>query len=188
MQSQPEEKRRVADLNAKGIRLTDAGKLAEALAVFSEAIALDSGMPGVFFNRAEAKRLLGDIPGARSDMLEALRLSPGEPDFVHAMGLLSYEEDDFQTAATLYEKAIELRPDFAQAWNDLGVIHFRKAEYSKACSCFEKATALDAGMAEAWFNLADTYDELGLKAERARALDALKKANMMAAYRSESIE
>jgi len=188
MPSQPEEKRRAAELNARGIRLTDVGKLEEARTAFTEAIACDSGMPGIFFNRAEAKRLSGDVAGARSDLLEALRLSPGEPDFVHALGLLSYEEDDFQTAVELYQKAIELQPDFAQAWNDLGVIHFRKGQYVEARGCFEKAVTLDANMAEAWFNLADTYDELGLKAERAKALEALKKANMMAAYRAESQE
>ncbi|MFA5851132.1 MAG: tetratricopeptide repeat protein [Spirochaetales bacterium] len=188
MPSQSDEKRSAAELNARGIRFTDAGKLEDARTAFTDAIALDATMPGIFFNRAEAKRLSGDFAGARSDLLEAMRLSPGEPDFIHAIGLLSYEEDDFQTAAELYQKAIELQPDFAQAWNDLGVIHFRKSRYGEARGCFEKAVALDAGMAEAWFNLADTYDELGLKAERARALEALKKANMMAEYRAESRE
>lgn len=185
MQPQSEDTRTASALNAKGIRFTDSGRYPEALAAFTDALVQDPDKPGIFFNRAEARRLSGDVAGAREDLLEALRLSPGEPDFIHALGLLSYEEDDFATAADLYLKAIELLPDFAQAWNDLGVIHFRKSEYPKARKCFEKAVATDADMAEAWFNLADTYEELGLRLERAAALEALKRANMIATYREE---
>jgi len=165
-------------LNVRGIRQTDSGRFPEAIASFTEALGIEPGMTGVYFNRAEAKRLSGDVAGARADILEALRLSPGDAEFIHALGLLAYEEDDFCTAADLYRQALEAQPDFAQAWNDLGVIHFRKSEYPEARKCFEKATGIDSALAEAWFNLADTYDELGLKAERARALESLRKANI----------
>lgn len=183
MQPQSEEKSRASSLNAAGIRMTDAGRFAEAIAAFSEALALAPGMAGVYFNRAEARRQTGDAEGARRDLLEALKLAPDEPDFSHALGLLSYEEDDFPAATELYLKAIGLRPDFAQAWNDLGVVHFRKSEYAEARGCFEKATAIEPSSPEAWFNLADTYDELGLVPERAAALEALRKADMLSAYR-----
>jgi len=185
MQPQSEDTLTASALNARGIRFTDSGRYPEAVAAFTDALAKDSDKAGIFFNRAEARRLSGDMGGAREDLLEALRLSPAEPDFIHALGLLCYEEDDFAAATEHYAKAIELRPDFAQAWNDMGVIHFRKSEYSKARKCFERAVAADADMAEAWFNLADTYDELGLRTERTAALEALKKANMMGAYREE---
>lgn len=188
MQAQSDQNPEISSLNTKGIRMTDSGRYPEAIAVFTEALSLNPDLPGILFNRAEARRLTGDFQGARQDLLEALRLSPGEPDFIHALGLLSYEEDDFASAADLYGNAIEQRPDFAQAWNDLGVIRFRKSEYAEARKCFEKAVAIDPDMAEAWFNLADTYEELGLRMERAKALEALKKANMINDYRDESRE
>ncbi len=175
-------------LNVRGIRQTDSGRYPEAIASFTEALAMEPAMTGILFNRAEAKRLSGDAAGARDDLLKALELSPADPEFTHALGLLSYEEDDFETAADLYRQALEAQADFAQAWNDLGVIHFRKSKYTEARRCFEKATGIDSGLAEAWFNLADTYEELGLKAERAKALESLKKANLIADYRAESRE
>jgi tetratricopeptide (TPR) repeat protein len=46
---------------------------------------------------------------------------------------------------------------------------FRRGDYGKARRDFEKAVALDPGYGEAWFNLRDTYEELGMKKERASA-------------------
>ncbi|PKL03731.1 MAG: hypothetical protein CVV53_09075 [Spirochaetae bacterium HGW-Spirochaetae-9] len=188
MEPQSEVTLTASALNVRGIRQTDSGRYPEAIASFTEALGMEPGMTGILFNRAEAKRLSGDVGGARADVLEALRLSPGDAEFLHALGLLAYEEDDFATAADFYRQALEAQPAFAQAWNDQGVIHFRKSNYAEARRCFEKATVIDAAMAEAWFNLADTYEELGLKAERAKALESLKKANLIADYRAESRE
>ena len=188
MEPQSETTLTASALNVRGIRQTDSGRFPEAIASFTEALGIDPGMSGVLFNRAEAKRLSGDVDGARADILEALRLSPGDAEFIHALGLLAYEEDNFSAAADFYKQAIAAKADFAQAWNDLGVIHFRKSEYAKARDCFEKATNIDSDMAEAWFNLADTYEELGLKAERAKALESLRKANLIGDYKAESRE
>jgi len=179
MQKGPTKEGAAPELNFRGIHLTDAGKYAEAIAAFTEALELDHSMSGVFFNRAEARRLSGDVAGAKSDLSEALRLSPEEPDYLNAMGLLAYENDDFPAALAWYEKALALKPDFSQAWNDKGVVHFRKSEYGQARECFEKAAVFDPASTEALFNLADTYEELGLGVERARALEALKKARLL---------
>jgi len=179
MQEEPENERTASQLNFRGIHLTDAGKYAEAIVSFTEALRLDPSMSGVFFNRAEAKRLSGDYEGAKGDLAEALRLSPEEPDYLHGTGLLAYESDDFETALVWYDKAIAVKPDFAQAWNDKGVVRFRKAEYNQARECFEKAVGLDPKFTEALYNLVDTYDEIGLKNERARALEALQKVRAL---------
>lgn len=179
MQEGPGKNRTASELNFRGIHLTDAGKYAEAIAAFTEALGKDPSMSGVFFNRAEAKRLSGDFAGAKDDLGEALRLSPEEPDYLHGMGLLAYEDDDFATALAWYDKAIAVKPDFPEAWNDKGVVHFRKAEYGQARECFEKAVGFDPASTEALYNLVDTYDEMGLKPEMARALEALKKARAL---------
>ncbi|HOI22972.1 MAG: tetratricopeptide repeat protein [Treponema sp.] len=169
----------VFSLNAKGIRLTGAGKYGEAIALFDKAIAAKPGLSGLYFNRAEARRLSGDLPGARSDLEQALAIVPGDPEFLHALGLVSYEEDDFESAAGFYRGALDIDPGLAKAWNDLGVVNFRKGAFSNAKDCFTRATEEDTAMAEAWFNLADTCEELGLKSERRAALEGLQKAQAL---------
>lgn len=188
MQTPTNDAKTAPALNARGIRFTDSGRYPEAIAAFDEALSLAPAMAGIRFNRAEAKRLSGDSAGAREDLLEARRLEPDEADFVHALGLLAYEEDDFEAAIKLYGEALAMEPGLAQAWNDLGVVRFRQSAFSEAKDCFEKATEIDKDFSEAWFNLADTYDELGMKAERAAALAALASADKLRAYRDESRE
>jgi tetratricopeptide (TPR) repeat protein len=188
MQTPTNDAKTAPALNARGIRFTDSGRYAEAIAAFDEALSIAPDMAGVLFNRAEAKRLSGDSTGARADLLKARGLEPGEADFVHALGLLAYEEDDFEAAAGLYGEALAMDPGLAQAWNDLGVVRFRQSAFREARDCFEKATAIDKDFSEAWFNLADTYDELGMKAQRAAALEALARADKLRAYRDESRE
>lgn len=169
----------VFSLNAKGIALTGEGKFEKAIAVFDDAIAVKSGLSGLFFNRAEAKRLSGDLPGARADLEQALAIVPDDPEFFHALGLVSYEEDDYKAAAGSYRKALDIDPTLAKAWNDLGVIKFRTGAFAEARNCFTRAVEKDAAMTEAWFNLADTCEELGLKAERRAALEGMQKAQAL---------
>ena len=149
----------VASFNRKGINLTDEGKDAAAIAAFTSALAIGERLPGLLFNRAEAERLSGDFEAAKRDLDEALTLAPAEPDYIHALGLLAYDEDDFVTADARFDEALALKPDHPQAWNDKGIIQFRKDAYRAARSCFEKAVAADPELQEGWFNLADTYKE-----------------------------
>lgn len=161
--------------NARGIRLTERGEHGPAIDLFDEILKEEPGLSGVLFNRAEAKRGLGDLEGAHADLLLALELSPGEPDYLHALGMVAYERDDFPAALQWYDKALEADPNHGAAWNDKGIIAFREGRYPEARRCFEKAVSLEPDSYDAWFNLADTYEELGMKRERAKALEQLKR-------------
>lgn len=175
MQVQEKEESLLFSLNAKGIALTQAGKYKEAVAAFDKAIASDPGLAGIYFNRAEAQRLSGDTKAAKADLEFALTIAPQDPEFLHGLGLVWYEEEDYTAAAEFYRRALEIDPSLAKAWNDLGVVNFRKGAFADARKYFEKAVAEDKDMAEAWFNLADTYDELGLKTLQRAALEELKR-------------
>lgn len=176
MQSGNEPGKDAVALNLRGIRYIDEGKYDKAIQAFDQSLEASPSVPSVLFNRAEAKRLAGDCTGARADLMEALRLVPGEADYLHALGLVAYDEDDFSSALEWYSKALLADPDHSSAWNDSGVVHFRRGDFPAARTAFEMAVAKESGSAEAWYNLADTYEELGLKSERARALEGLRKA------------
>ena len=165
-------------LNRRGVDLTDSGKYPEAIRAFTEALALSPGSAGILFNRAEAYRLSGAFAEARADLEAARAKEPEAADVLHALGLLAYEEDDFDAAETWYRKALDLDPKNAEAWNDLGVVGFRKGDYAAARERFEKAVHADRDAVEAWFNLADACDELGLARERERALASLEEARL----------
>jgi tetratricopeptide (TPR) repeat protein len=64
-------------------------------------------------------------------------------------------------ALSAYRRAVDLAPDFADAWCNLGTVHFHRGERGEARSCYESALAADADHLEANFNLANLLDDEG---------------------------
>jgi len=176
----------VSELNNRAVSLIDAGRYQEAIDLLTKALSLDPSRTGILFNRAEAHRLSGNVDAARRDLLSELQMTPDSPEVLHALGLLAYEQDDFPLATKFYRKALDGDPAFAPAWNDPGVVEFRSQRYDRARAFFEKATALDADFSDAWFNLADTYDELGMADKRTYALAQLREARLRSGEKSGS--
>ena len=173
-----EKNRTVSELNNRAVSYIDSGRYAEAIDLLTKALSLDPSRAGILFNRAEAHRLSGHMEEARRDLRAELQLVPNSPEVLHALGLVAYDGEDFDQARLYYAKAIEADAAYAPAWNDLGVIAFRTQRYDEARVDFEKASTLDPDFSEAWFNLADTYDELGMGQKRAAALEQLKRARI----------
>jgi tetratricopeptide (TPR) repeat protein len=64
-------------------------------------------------------------------------------------------------ALAAYRRAVELSPDFADAWCNLGTVHFHRGERAEARTCYERSLAADADHLEANFNLANLLDDEG---------------------------
>jgi tetratricopeptide (TPR) repeat protein len=64
-------------------------------------------------------------------------------------------------ALAAYRRAVELAPDFSDAWCNLGTVHFHRGERDEARGCYERALAADADHLEANFNLANLHDDAG---------------------------
>lgn len=64
-------------------------------------------------------------------------------------------------ALAAYRRALELSPDFADAWCNLGTVHFHRGERADAQRCYERALADDGEHLEASFNLANLLDDDG---------------------------
>ena len=58
------------------------------------------------------------------------------------MGLTYDNQGNYTKASKLYDKAIELDPDFASAYNNRAIIYYRKEEYDKAWNDVNKAHSL----------------------------------------------
>ena len=65
----------------------------------------------------------------------------------------------YDTAITYFEEAIQLNPNFSEAYNNLGNIKKRIGKIDEAISCFKKAIELKKNNILAYFNLANTYRE-----------------------------
>jgi tetratricopeptide (TPR) repeat protein len=76
-------------------------------------------------------------------------------------------------AVAAYRRAVELAPDFADAWCNLGTVHFHRGERPEARACYERALEADPDHLEANFNLANLLDDEG---RREAALHHYKNA------------
>ena len=65
----------------------------------------------------------------------------------------------YDSAINYFEKAIQLNPNFSEAYNNLGNTKKRVGKIDEAINCFEKAIQLKENNIQAYFNLANIYKE-----------------------------
>jgi len=128
-------------------------------------VAIDSFRKCADLKQSDASRAwleLGNL-GVMATYLREFRLSPQEAQ---------------KRAIFAFEKAIELKPDYAEAWRALAIMHdiFRE-EYGAAIAAAKEATRLAPGELEGWSILGDCYIKTGSYAE---AIDALQQGEKVA--------
>lgn len=77
-----------------------------------------------------------------------------EAEKLHALGAEQYRQDDFDAALATYRKAVELHPQFAEAWNSLGFVLQDTGDLQSAIECFERSVALNPEFTIGRLNLA----------------------------------
>lgn len=81
--------------------------------------------------------------------------------------------NDFDNAFKYISKAIDIKPDFTNAWFNKSILLQRLAKYEDALKCYDKVIELKPDFATAWYNRACIYSHLKIKDEM---LICLKKA------------
>ena len=71
-----------------------------------------------------------------------------------------YELKRYKEALAIYEKAIQLKPEYAEAWNGEGKTFLELKRYKEALDAYEKAIQLQPEYAEAWLGRARTLANL----------------------------
>ena len=82
-----------------------------------------------------------------------------------SVGYLLHQDKDLENSIGAYDRAIHLKPDFAEAFNNRGNAKADSGEYAAAIADFDKAIHLKPGFAEAYINRGIAKVELNLKDE-----------------------
>jgi len=88
-------------------------------------------------------------------------------------GTIFYQLNRHEEALEAYEKAIELKPDYAEAWTTKGTIFHQLNRHEEALEAYEKAIELKPGYAEAWCGKGNAFCNLNRHEE---AIAAYEKA------------
>ena len=89
-------------------------------------------------------------------------------------GSIAHENEQYDEAIKYYKKAIELNPNYMEAYLVLGTAYYEgKKDYDEAIKCFNKAVELDPNLAETYVLLAAVYLE---QVNGEKVMECVKKA------------
>ena len=117
----------------------------------------------------------GEAQAAVPHLEAAIRLFGHKPDaaYPHYLRAKIYSGDrDAAKAAAELQQAVELRPDFAEAWSDLGDARKNLADFDGALSAFRRAVALSPDDPVAQYRLGSQLLDAGTPHEAVEHLDA----------------
>ena len=177
----PKDRIAVLELLDRGAALASDGRLEEAIAVYTRALASDPGNPTVYERRGNARLTAKDYRGAREDYAQVLASSPDRLETLQNMGMALYGLGDLEGAESHYSRALALAPDSPRTLTSLGILRMRQGRPDEAKAFFKRATALgdggspnkeDASQAAAFVDRARTLYEAGRFEEIVTLADA----------------
>ncbi len=113
-----------------------AGQLSSALQIYDQVLTQDPGQFEALLNRGVLRMRMGDLPGARRDLLEAKQLKPQDSTLLNALGVLYLESGDHEEAARYF-----LRSPEPSSIVNLALLYWRKGNQHRALELLEEAQA-----------------------------------------------
>jgi serine/threonine protein kinase/tetratricopeptide (TPR) repeat protein len=119
------------------------GDLAEAVAVWQQAVDFNATSPAMHAFRAAALAKMEHIDEAIAAYKELIRLSPHDAAAYNHLGELLEDQDQLDDAVGYFRKAVELDPTKAVYHYNFGVGLARQNRLAEAIDCFRRAIELD---------------------------------------------
>ena len=155
-----------------GLKLQQAGQLAEAEAAYRQILAALPDNP-------QALHLLGVLsfqlrrPEAESLIRRALEIQPNYPAAWNNLGAALEALGNFPAAADCYDQAVKLRPNYPEALFNIGHLLHDQGQLLPAIEYYERAVAQRPDYYVALNNIANALSEAG---QIDRALSAIRQA------------
>jgi len=132
-----------------GLRLLQAGQLAEAEKCGREALAIDAG-------HADTLHLMGLLACASNQIdlaiewfAQAIRQNPDVADYFSNLATALQHQNRLDEAIKSFDRALQLKPDFAAVWYKLGKILRQQKRLDEAVLSFDQALKTDPNHLEA---------------------------------------
>lgn len=128
-----------AAFHQRGRLLQQRGDPRQALAAYTQAIALDPSFWPAYFERGNLKLDAGDATAALKDLEKAAQLAPRQANIWLILGNAWSATGQQDRALECFRQAITLDPAYAQAHYNSGVIQYHQGELESAVESYTAA-------------------------------------------------
>ena len=130
-----------------------------------------------FYEKGEFNRTLDEA-------LNLIKEFPNSEKLFLILGVTKNALGSLDQAVSAYQKALEIKPDYAEAYYNLGISLNGQGRLDRAVEVYQKALAIRPRYAEAWYNLANIYKS---QREFSKAVEGYRntlsiKPDFLAAY------
>ena len=151
-----------------GIALFRAGKMAEAIGHFEQALRLLLDYPNAHYNLGLALTQAGKVREAIGHLEQVVRVRPEDAEAQYHLGNALHDVGKATEAIEHYRQALRTKPDYAEAHYNLGVTLWEGGKVEDAIDHYEQALRLKPDYAEAHNNLGIALERLGRVQEAMR--------------------
>ncbi|WP_109451248.1 tetratricopeptide repeat protein [Azospirillum sp. TSH64] len=148
-------------LTHRGAAALAGGLEASAVSCFTAAAILAPHRASIWHNLGEARRALGQMPGAARAYHHALRLRPAYPKAWTGLASLLLKGRRFKAAARAAMRALALDPGFAEAWSVAGSILLERRAMERLPLVLRRAVRLAPDNPPLWLALAGGLGQTG---------------------------
>jgi tetratricopeptide (TPR) repeat protein len=162
--------------NELGMALSRFLEIKPAREEFERALKLDPDLAEAHVNLSLILAQAGELGGAGEHLDRAIALQGNSPAAAYAHYLRAKvwgAQDQNEKSIAEFQKAVQLRPDYAEAWSDLGGMRRLTLDRDGAVQALEKAVALKPDDALAQYRLGQLYLQEG---QAVKAVQHLKQA------------
>jgi tetratricopeptide (TPR) repeat protein len=83
------------------------------------------------------------LPNAKKNYEQALRLKPNYAEALNNIGTIYYAQKSYRKAIGYYRKALKVAPQSASVYSNLGTAYFARKKYKEAIEAYQTALSLD---------------------------------------------
>eukprot|EP01130_Rhizamoeba_saxonica_P001638 TRINITY_DN11515_c0_g1_i1.p1 TRINITY_DN11515_c0_g1~~TRINITY_DN11515_c0_g1_i1.p1 ORF type:complete len:455 (-),score=100.80 TRINITY_DN11515_c0_g1_i1:18-1382(-) len=116
----------------------------------------------VYFLKAVIQHKGAEYKTAMKLYKKALNISNlGHWHSLHNLGLIYYEEKDFNMAKTIFKRVVAFRPEYTAGLISLGSLYHHTGDLEKSAMLFNEAIKIDPNDWQSHLNISNVYKELG---------------------------
>lgn len=150
------------------------GEFQRAKDIYSRVLELDPALAEARREMAMTLFELGDMPAAKDQLIDALRLKPDDAWSYVVLGNIYVKHDrDLHTAARFFTRALELKPGDPYALNSLAAVSQELGDTARALRCFDEAITSHPEFANAWVGKAMLFNAQDQPTQVVEVLDSM---------------